>query len=111
MAISVQNKKAKLCKIGGVIYWVNVEVNGIFTLIGHTPFLTFIIILEHFSNLFFKHISAPVSGLSWKTEIYRPEDLRLGALSIHHFLSLMPKNFTRLSTYQTGLIVCMLDNN
>ena len=31
---------------------------------------------------FFEHINAPLSGLSWKTEIYRPEDLRVGPFSI-----------------------------
>ena len=41
-------------------------------------FLTFFLILELYSNIF----KAPLSGLSQKTKIDRPEDLRAGCLSI-----------------------------
>ena len=34
---------------------------------------------------FYEHISAPLSGQSWKTEIYRPKDLRPGTFSIPPF--------------------------
>ena len=36
-----------------------------------------------FSSIFFEHVKRPSIGLSWKTEIYRPKDLRAGAFSIH----------------------------
>ena len=35
-----------------------------------------------FSNIFFEHIYALQLGQSWKTEIFRPEDLRQGRFSI-----------------------------
>ena len=40
------------------------------------------LILEIFSQHIFKHIKHQ-SGQSWKTKIYRPEDLRPGPFSIH----------------------------
>ena len=45
-------------------------------------FSTFFLILEHFLKIFCEHIYAPLSGLSWKTEIYRPEEIRPGPFSI-----------------------------
>ena len=39
-------------------------------------------IVKEFSNIFLNILNAPLSGLSWKTKIYRPKDLRTGPLSI-----------------------------
>ena len=44
----------------------------------------------------FEHINEPQLGLSWKTKIYRPEDLRLGPFSIHPFSHLWDKQFNIL---------------
>ena len=44
--------------------------------------LSFFLILEHFLSIYLEHIYAPLLGLSWKAEIYRPKDLRPGPLSI-----------------------------
>ena len=38
-----------------------------------------------FSNLFLNILKTPLSGLSWKTEIYRPEEIRPGPFTILHF--------------------------
>ena len=41
-----------------------------------------VIFVSIFLNIFLNILNAPKSGLSWKTKIYRPEDLKVGAFSI-----------------------------
>ena len=56
-----------------------------------------IIFWTYFLNIF----NTPLLGLSWKTKIYRPEDLRGGAFSIHRFLLVCLTNAQKvfLSTF------------
>ena len=45
------------------------------------------IIFNLFSNFitFWNIFNAPLTGLSWQTKIFRPEDLKPGLFSIHRF--------------------------
>ena len=61
-----------------------IKVGSLYTGISYhdKPFVTFFLTLELFWTYFRTYVMPPLSGLSWRPKIYRPEDLRGGAFRI-----------------------------
>ena len=69
---------------------------------------TFLLILELFEHIL-EHINGPLSGLFWRREKCRTEDLRGGAFSIHHLKGYNTVLPLRANENDKVRIVCLME--